>query len=94
MLRFSFARSFDKSLKSYHSHEKVLIQRSVDSFMMALDAGQIPQGFGLTKMAEHLWECRADIKTRILFTRRKSFVDFLFVGNHHEVRLFIKHYLS
>lgn len=93
MLQFAFARSFQRSLKGLHPHEKVTIQREVDSFMLAMDVRQIPAGFGLEKLGNDLWEFRTDLPIRVLFQWDKSAVTFLFVGNHNEVQRFLRHYL-
>lgn len=93
MLQFAFARSFKRSLKSLHSREKVALQRQVDSFMLAMDARQIPTGFGLKKLGGDLWEFRTDLAIRVLFQWDKNTVTFLFVGNHNEVQQFLRYYL-
>jgi len=92
VLEFAFTRSFQKSLKRLHSHEKVAIQREVDSFMLAMDVRQVPTGFGLKKLGSDLWEFRADLPIRVLFQWDKRTITFLFVGNHNEVQRFLKHY--
>jgi len=94
VLRFAFARSLEKSLKGLHPHEKIAIQRQIDSLMLAMDARQIPSGFGLKKLAGDLWEFRIDLATRVLFQWSKYTITFLFVGNHSEVQRFMKRYLS
>jgi hypothetical protein len=93
MLNYAFAKSFEKSLKSLSTQEKVAIQRQVDSFMLAMDTRQIPSGFGIKKLGGDLWEFRTDLTLRVLFKWTKSEIVFLFVGNHNEVSLFLKHYL-
>ena len=93
MLRFGFSRSFEKSLRKLDPPQKVGIQRQVDSFMLAMDVRQIPTGFGVKKLGGDLWEFRTDLALRVLFSWRKSSVAFLFVGNHNEMQLFLRHYL-
>jgi hypothetical protein len=92
MLQFSFASSFDRSLKGLRPREKVGIQRQVDSFMLAMDVRKIPTGFGIKKMGGKLWEFRTDLAIRVLFGWEKSTIIFLFVGNHNEVQQFLRHY--
>ena len=93
MLEFAFARSFQRSLKGLQPREKVAIQRSVDSFMLAMDVRQVPAGFGVKKLGNDLWEFRTDLPVRVLFQWDKRTIAFLFVGNHNEVQRFLKHYL-
>ena len=94
MLKFAFSRSFEKSLKGLYPQEKVAIQRQVDSFMLAMTTRQVPAGFGIKKLGGDLWEFRTDLALRVLFKWTKSEIGFLFIGNHNEVRMFLKHYLS
>jgi hypothetical protein len=94
MLQFAFARSFEKSLKGLSPQEKVAIQAQVDSFMLAMDVGRIPSGFGLKKLGRDLWEMRADLAVRVLFKWQRNSVSFLFIGNHNEVRKYLKYYIS
>ena len=91
-MRFAFARSFRKSLKDFPAREKVSIQNHVDSFMLAMDARQVPSGFGLKKLGENLWELRTDLAVRVLFEWTGDTLTFLFTGNHNEVRQFLRHY--
>ncbi|MEW6325441.1 MAG: hypothetical protein AB1515_08665 [Nitrospirota bacterium] len=94
MRQFAFARSFSRSLKGLSPKEKIAIQGHIDAFMLAMDAGQIPPGFGLKKLAGNLWEIRSDLATRILFHWKQESLTFLFVGNHNEVQRFLRYYLS
>ena len=94
MLKFAFFRSIAKSLKGLYPQDKVALQRQVDIFMLAMDTRQVPAGFGIKKLGGDLWEFRTDLALRVLFKWTKSEIGFLFIGNHNEVRLFLKHYLS
>jgi len=93
MLQFAFSRGFERSLKGLSPHEKVAIQRQVDSFILAIDVRRIPTGFGIKKLGLNLWEFRTDRAIRVLFQWDKNTITFLFIGNHNEVQQFLKHYL-
>ena len=69
------------------------IQRNIDALVRAFEARNLPVGFGIRKLGGSLWEFRMDLAARILFQWDKQAVTFLFVGNHKEVRQFLKHYL-
>ena len=92
MLQFAFAASFARSVKGLRPNDKIGIQRQVDAFMLALDARQIPAGFGLKKLAASVWEIRTDLALRVIFQWEGDSLTFLLVGNHNEVRQFLKHY--
>lgn len=89
-MRFSFDASFERSLKRFDPLQQLEIKRRVDLFMRALVAQQLPAGFGLTKLRPALWEIRSGLAQRILFWRTTGEVRFTFVGNHEEVRRFLK----
>ena len=89
-MQYSFDSSFQRSLKRFDPAQQLDIKRRLDLFIRALAAGQLPAGFGLTKLRLNLWELRSGLAQRILFWRTKDDVCFTFVGNHDEVRRFLK----
>lgn len=90
-MRYTFDASFQRSLKRFDPAQQLEIKRRVDLFIRALAAQQLPAGFGLTKLRPTLWEIRSGLAERILFWRTPDEVQFTFVGNHDEVRRFLKH---
>lgn len=94
LMQYFFAQGFQKSLKKFHPHEKIEIQRQVDSFMLAVNVCQIPYGLGLKKLRDTIWEFRVGLGTRILFQWNKDTIGFLFIGNHNEIQQYLKHFFS
>lgn len=92
MLLFSFARGFERSLKGYSRNDKTEIQRKVDVLMLALDAGQVPEGLGLKKLRVNVWEMRLSLSERVLLLREREHITFLFVGSHDETDRFLRHF--
>ena len=90
-MRYSFDASFARSLKRYDPALQLEIKRRVDLFIRALAAGHLPAGFGLTKLRHNVWEIRSGLAERMLFWRTGDSVTFTFVGDHDEVRRFLKH---
>lgn len=89
-MRYSFDASFERSLKRFDLLQQLEIKRRVDLFIRAMVAERLPAGFGLTKLRPKLWEIRSGLAQRILFWRTRHEVRFTFVGNHDEVRRFLK----
>ena len=54
------------------------------------DTGQLPTGLGLKPLRADCWEVRAGLADRIIFRRTGGLVEFLLVGNHDEIRQFLK----
>lgn len=47
-------------------------------------------GLGIRKLAPKLFECRAGIALRFVFADREDCLFVCFLGNHDEVRVFLK----
>ncbi len=92
-MEYQSSRGFEKILRRLPPNEKKEVQRHVDAFVRALEARTIPLGTGLKKLRGSVWELRINLALRILFRWEKQTVTFLFVGNHNEVRQFMKHYV-
>lgn len=92
-MEYRTSRGFDKILRRLHPSERMEIQRNVDAMVRAFEARSVPMGFGLKKLKSPLWEFRISLDMRILFRWEHQTVTFLFVGNHNEVRQFLRHYL-
>jgi len=50
----------------------------------------LPIGIGLKKLRKHLWEARAGLDDRIVFSREGDLVEFLIVGSHDEIARFLR----
>jgi len=90
-VRYAFDASFSRSLKRLEPLQQLEVKRRVDLFIRAMVAHQLPAGFGLTKLRPALWELRSGLAQRILFWRSHDEARFTFVGDHDEVRRFLKH---
>lgn len=90
-MRYSFDTSFQRSLKRFDPLQQLELKRRIDFFIRAMVARQLPAGFGLTQLHRALWEIRSGLPQRILFWRTQDEIRFTFIGNHDEVRRFVKH---
>ncbi len=89
-MQFEFKASFDRCFKKLTPSRQQKIYQAIDSFLKYLDGlADLPPGLGLKNWHGDYWKIRAGIKDRILF----EFTDriaFLFVGNHDEIKKFMK----
>ena len=92
-MEYRSSRGFEKILRRLPPNEKMEVQRHVDAFVRAFEARIIPLGMGLKKLRHSVWELRVNLALRILFRWEKQTVTLLFIGNHNEVRQFLKHYV-
>jgi hypothetical protein len=47
-------------------------------------------GVSIRKLAPDIFECRTDLKTRLLFIAEKGVLTFDFAGNHDEVQNYLR----
>ena len=85
----SFVRTFD----SLTTQDRAKTTRIISDLLNFLEKKIRPSGgIGLKKLRENLWEVRIDIKTRVLFTLNPDLITFVFIGNHDEIRKYLKEF--
>ncbi|HUZ06689.1 MAG TPA: hypothetical protein VMV89_04305 [Candidatus Paceibacterota bacterium] len=47
-------------------------------------------GFSIRKIAPDVFECRTDLKTRLVFIAQKGILTFDFAGNHRDVQNYLR----
>ena len=94
MKQFLYKRAFLKAFDSYKESEKELIisaDRQIRYFCLNRSA---PYGLRIKKLfekgAEKTFEARVTDKIRLLYVESKELVAFAFLGNHEQVRRYIK----
>ena len=90
-MRFEFKSSFDRSVKSFHGSEKEEIKKvAIQLIDMLSPDRKIYKGLGLKRLRGNFWEVRRGIKTRILFRWEGDLVEFIFAGDHDDVKRFLR----
>ena len=94
MKQFLYKRAFLKAFDDYKDAEKELIisaDRQIRCFYMNRSA---PYGLRIKKLFENrddkTFEARISDKIRLLYVESKELVAFAFLGNHEQVRRYIK----
>ena len=89
-MRYDFKSSFDRRFKKLSPERQRKAYAAIDAFLKYVDGeSHLPPGLGLKNWHGDYWEIRSSIRDRILF----EFTDrvfFLFVGNHDEIKTFMK----
>jgi len=89
-MQYEFKSSFDRRFKKFSPERQRKIYLTMDAFLKHLDdQTALPPGLGLKNWHGDYWEIRAGIKDRILFEFTNQ-ITFLFVGNHDEIKRFMK----
>ena len=90
-MRYEFKKSFDKSLKGLSDESKINVKKIAFEIIDLVDTGKRPsKGQGLTRLRKNYWESRATIRERILFRLTNDLIQFILVGNHEDIKRFLK----
>ncbi len=89
-MRFEFSSSFDRRFRKLSPHRQQKARAAIESLLSYLDRHTpLRPGLGLKNFHGDYWEIRIDIHDRIIFELTDR-VTFRLVGNHDEVRRFMK----
>lgn len=89
-MRFEFQPSFDRRFKKLSPERQRKARAAVESLLAYLDRRTpLRAGLGLKNFQGDYWEIRLDIHDRIIFELTDR-VTFWLVGNHDEIRRFMK----
>jgi mRNA-degrading endonuclease RelE of RelBE toxin-antitoxin system len=90
-MRFEFKSSFDRSLKSFHKPEQEEIKKATrQTIEMFLSDRNVTPGAGLKQLRRNYWEVRKGLKARILFRWQGDLIEFIFAGDHNDIKRFLK----
>jgi len=90
-MRFEFKPSFDRSVKGFHGKEKEEIKQAALQAIDILSQGRIiHKGIGLKRLKGDFWEIRKGLKARVLFRWQGDLVEFVFAGDHNNIKRFLK----
>ena len=85
-----YKASFKRALKKLPPDDRSNVKQAVKSFLLAMEAGQLPTGLGLKRLYEDRWEIRADIRLRVCFRMAKDLIEFALVGDHEMIKNYLK----
>ena len=90
-MRYELKSSFDRSVKHLSDDAKIEIKKSVFGIIDLVSTGKTAlKGQGLKRLRRDYWEARMSIRERILFKLTDDLIQFLIVGNHEEIKRFLK----
>ena len=91
-MRFEPLPSYARSLKKLDPPIKEKAKAAVNKYVDFFEGGHKPEGLGLRKLSKHIWEIRVDIKIRVIFRLEGDLVQWGYVGNHDDIKKFLRHF--
>ena len=87
-----FKRSFDRLYQKLNDSEKTKVRSVLDRFLSTLEENRAPAGLGLKRLKKDIWEIRVDIHLRVSFRMQKNRIEFGVVGNHEDIKRYLKNF--
>ena len=82
---------FTRRYKKLPSSRRTAVQQAIEQLLDVMETHRVPPGgLGVKRLQGDFWEIRSDIRDRIVFLLRGASLEFLFVGNHDDIRRFLK----
>ncbi|MBI4777435.1 hypothetical protein HY792_00705 [Candidatus Desantisbacteria bacterium] len=91
-MRYEPLSSFERSLRKLPEEIKEKVKEAIFTLMDFFETGKKSHGLGLKKLGKNLWEIRVDIQIRVIFLLEDDIVKWGFVGDHDQIRQFIKNF--
>ena len=92
MKQLAYSRRFLKQLEKLSTQDQEAVEKAFRAFWAGLQKGSFPKGLGLKKMDADKYEIRVDLKTRIAVKVADDTFTLDLIGNHEEIRNFLKNY--
>ena len=90
-MRYDFKKSFERSMKRLNEDGRIEIKKLAFEVVDLVATGKASsKGQGITRLHKDYWEVRATIRERILFKLTDDTIQFILVGNHEDVKRFLK----
>jgi len=89
-MKFERKPSFDRAWKQLPATRKIKAAEAIATLVAFFEGDPKPDGLGLKKLRDHIWEIRTDLKDRILFRLTPGRVEFVLIGNHDDIHRVLK----
>jgi len=92
-LKYEYKASFDKTFKKLGRERQQGVKKAVSALIDFFESGEKASDLGLKQLRGDFWEIRSGIRDRIIFAFNDNVVRFVIIGNHDEIRKFLKNLL-
>ena len=88
---YDYTPSFDRSFKRLPPTHQERVRHEVKALVDFFATGQRTAGLGLKQLRKPWWEIRVGLDVRVLFAFEGDVISFVLVGNHDDIRRYLKH---
>lgn len=85
-MRYFRSAAFARQYRKLPADRQAGVDEAILKFDALLSQGRPSQGIGLKELRPNIWEIRAGLLDRILFSRSGDVIELLLVGTHEELK--------
>lgn len=78
-------------MKGFPPPQRDRIKSAVEKLIFFYTTGEKTRGLGITHLRGEFWEGRSGLRERVLYRWRKELIEFVLVGDHNDVKRFLRH---
>jgi hypothetical protein len=79
-----------EQLRGLDKDERKTIGELIEKVRLSFGLPHLHSGTGLRALGHGVYECRVNLRQRIIFTQKPGGLYFHFIGNHNEVSRFLR----
>ncbi len=92
MKRLAASTHFQRQLRKLPAQTQRKTVETLKGFLLALQTGSIPMGYGFKKINGDKYELRVDLGTRVIMKAEGDTLICHLVGDHEDVRRYLRAY--
>ena len=89
-MKYIVFRSFIEKFDAYQKQEQEAITATLDKVREYIDTNQAPYGLRIKRLSSRIYEARINIHLRIAYFRDRDIVKFFCLGNHDDIKRYLK----
>ena len=89
-MQISYAPAFLRLLGKLDAHVKESVKQAVGRVIGFYEGGERTPGLGIKRLRGSLWEARAGLRVRVVYSLSGDRLHFILAGNHDDVRTFLR----
>lgn len=83
---------FHTGLKKLNAAEVERVEAALQKIPDCFGQPHTHSGISIRRLRKNVFECRAGSKLRLLFRENKGVLEFFLVGNHDEIKAWLRHF--
>ena len=89
-MRYERKPAFNRTLARLPVDRTIRVKAAIRQLVVFFETREQPRGLGLKRLRGDFWEVRAGLGDRVIFRLHRDLVEFVLVGNHDEIRRFLR----